>query len=153
LASLPVDDEQWDGWTSGANGMIDSLTVTLDSIQFAGAGNAVIYMDGVTHNPDGSLLPAPGDFDYDGDVDAEDLSTWQESYGMNTGAAMEDGDADGDGDVDGRDYLAWQRNYQPTSAPALATVPEPASLSAIIVSLMSVSFVRLRRRSAVTTAA
>lgn len=148
------DDGQWQGWTSGANGTIDSLTVTLDSIQFSGAGNAVIYMDGVAHNPDGSLLPAQGDFDYDGDVDGEDLAAWQASFGLSAGAAMSAGDADGDGDVDGRDYLVWQRNHQPTSAPELAAVPEPAGLTIVsLLAMMALTRSCARSSFAVTIAA
>ena len=53
-----------------------------------------------------SVLPSlPGDFDYDGDVDAADLTHWKGDAGLNG-----DSDADGDGDSDGADFLIWQRN-------------------------------------------
>lgn len=131
LYEWSLDDlGQWEGWTSGADGILGGPMVTLDSIQLSGVGNAVIYMDTVAHNPDGSLLSLPGDFDYDGDVDGEDLETWQASYGANSGASMNNGDADGDGDVDGRDYLAWQRNYQSPTTPPITSVPEPGTLLA-----------------------
>lgn len=133
------DDSQWLAWAGGANGTIDGPTVTIDSIQFAGAGNALLFLDGVAHNPDGSLLADLGDFDYDGDVDADDYSIWQSSYGMDSGASFDQGDADGDGDVDGSDLLAWQSTFHLASIlPASSAVPEPNSLllaCAIAVSL------------------
>jgi autotransporter-associated beta strand protein len=67
------------------------------------------------------------DFDVDGDVDGEDLPLWQAGYG--TGATRGHGDADGDADVDGNDFLVWQRQLGSGTTPAVATVPEPASLT------------------------
>ena len=121
------DDSQWNAWTGSANGILDGATVTIDSIQFAGAGNALIYLDDVAHNPDGSLLAALGDFDYNGDVDEADLNQWRTQFGTNSGASFDRGDADGDGDVDGADFLAWQRTYQPAPSNTITAVPEPAS--------------------------
>lgn len=46
------------------------------------------------------------DFDNDGDVDSDDLTVLQASYGIDDGA-----DADGDGDTDGQDYLIWQETF------------------------------------------
>lgn len=79
---------------------------------------------------DYTILPAsttPGDFDDDGDVDADDLVDWQASFGID-GAA----DADDDGDSDGRDFLIWQRNYTGPQAIAVFSVPEPTSLLVVI---------------------
>ena len=61
------------------------------------------------------------DFDEDGDVDADDLATWQGAYGSGP-----DGDTDGDGDSDGADFLAWQQGH--TGAALLSAVPEPTTL-------------------------
>lgn len=61
----------------------------------------------------------PGDFDEDGDVDGDDLTTWQAAYGVSG-----DADADEDGDSDGVDFLIWQRNVNNAT---IAAVPEPAS--------------------------
>ncbi len=144
------DETQWVGWTSGANGIIDGLTVTIDSIQFSGVGNVSLFLDGVAHNADGSLRSAPGDFNYDGDVDVDDLALWQANFGTDTGAAMSDGDADGDGDVDGRDFLAWQQNYQPTSSLEFVAVPEPALLTLAVMCAVVGVVNRIRR---VTTVA
>ena len=64
----------------------------------------------------------PADFDEDGDVDADDLATWQSSYGTGGG-----GDTDLDGDSDGADFLVWQRNNTGGALSGLASVPEPST--------------------------
>ncbi|WP_218932389.1 glycoside hydrolase family 10 protein [Adhaeretor mobilis] len=125
------DDRQWEAWAS-EEGSITGSTVTIDSIQFFGAGDATIYLDSVSHNPDGYLAgltaAGPGDFDADGDIDADDLAQWQGDYGVN-GLS----DADNDDDSDGLDFLTWQQNYAPASSSAAAnTVPEPSTLALLI---------------------
>jgi uncharacterized lipoprotein YddW (UPF0748 family) len=62
LYQWDLDDEAlWDSFAGGANGDIDGFlgTVSIDSIWFAGAGDATVYMDNVSHNPDGQLVPEP----------------------------------------------------------------------------------------------
>ena len=73
---------------------------------------------------DVTVLPIPGDFDEDGDVDGFDLVDWEQHYGIDDGA-----DADNDGDSDGADFLIWQRNYTgPGTLAATTVVPEPTSI-------------------------
>jgi len=147
------DDSQWEAWTSLADGTLGGAVTTLDSIQFSGAGDVVIYLDGVAHNPDGSLLPMQGDFDYDGDVDDDDLSTWETNAGISGGASMTVGDADGDEDVDGADFLAWQRNRNGggstlaanRAAVNRATVPEPTTLALFALALLSLIALQCRK--------
>ncbi|QDT00577.1 beta strand repeat-containing protein [Adhaeretor mobilis] len=72
----------------------------------------------------------PADFDFDADVDGDDLATWNSNYGTQTGADFSDGDADKDTDVDGFDFILWQR-FHTGSTPSTAanvTVPEPSTL-------------------------
>jgi hypothetical protein len=70
------------------------------------------------------LYRSAADFNFDGDVDAEDLLLWQSAYGVNGSA-----DADGDGDSDGRDFLVWQRQLEQSSSQlAGANIPEPNGL-------------------------
>ncbi|MEO2046672.1 MAG: GH25 family lysozyme [Pirellulales bacterium] len=122
------DDLQWEAWVN-EEGIITGPTVTIDSIQFRGAGAATIYLDSVAHNPIGSLLPLPGDFNQDRDVDGDDLSTWQSDFGTASDATTSNGDADGDSKVDGADFLIWQRNLTPVSRSSNSIgVPEPGAL-------------------------
>jgi hypothetical protein len=80
---------------------------------------------------------SPADFDEDGDVDGDDLATWQNSYGVNA-----NGDTNNDGDTDGRDFLVWQRAYTgANNLFATVSVPEPAAGV-----LMLLSLVHLGRR-------
>ena len=70
------------------------------------------------------------DFDNDGDVDADDLMTWETHVGTTGGAGRAQGDADGDFDVDGADFLRWQQllgSSAGTVAP-VTLVPEPRTL-------------------------
>ncbi len=80
-----------------------------------------------------------GDFDEDGDVDANDLVNWQNGLGLSEPSVEHtDGDADGDGDVDLADLTVWQRQFGNAAAVAASTVvPEPAAvlLAALTVSL------------------
>ncbi len=73
------------------------------------------------------------DFDNDGDVDSNDLITWETSFGTGAGA-----DDDSDGDSDGADFLAWQRQFG-SGVPVLSatqTVPEPTSWLLCLLGMM-----------------
>ncbi|MCC6494180.1 MAG: hypothetical protein IT424_14295 [Pirellulales bacterium] len=78
--------------------------------------------------------PLEGDFDEDGDVDAGDLTAWQQGFGLASGALHFQGDANGDGAVDAADYLVWQQQFAPALAQvANAAGPEPhAALLAVV---------------------
>jgi hypothetical protein len=64
---------------------------------------------------------AEADFDQDGDVDDQDLATWESAYSVDG-----TGDTDDDGDSDGEDFLRWQRQFTGGSGLVLA-VPEPSA--------------------------
>jgi len=136
------DDSQWDPWFT-SDGSITGPTVTIDSIQFSGSGQATFYLDEVAHNPIGSLAPLAGDFDLDGDVDDDDFMQWESDFSQNA-----DSDADGDGDTDGIDFLAWQINLN-TSSPAVAnaaTVPEPTACAMFVLGALTFVFRRGSRQ-------
>jgi hypothetical protein len=72
-----------------------------------------------------------GDFNGNGEVNADDLAIWRANVGM-ASAHFTDGDADRNGVVDGRDFLVWQRNLgavAPSVLPTQSPVPEPATLA------------------------
>ena len=142
------DAGQWEGWVTG-NGSIDDPTTTIDSIQFFGTGDALIYLDYIAHNPSGSLawMLSAADFDGDGDVDGDDFLTWQTGFGTTANASRTDGDADGDGDVDGNDFLIWQSQFGTQTGQAAAAIPEPATS---IVAALAVLLASLLRCSRVT---
>jgi GH35 family endo-1,4-beta-xylanase len=87
------------------------------------------------------VVAAPGDFDGDFDVDAEDLTVWQTSFAVDASA-----DADHDGDTDGTDFLIWKRHLGANfaAAPASAVVPEPA---AVLIAATALLAAAVRRRA------
>ncbi|MCC6492868.1 MAG: hypothetical protein IT424_07590 [Pirellulales bacterium] len=95
-----------------------------------------------------SVAPGPSaDFNDDGQVDASDLTAWEDGFGTAGGATPGQGDANGDGAVDGRDFLAWQRQLgtSPAAAVAAAAVPEP-SCSLLLIAAWSGLWGSVRQR-------
>ncbi|NOZ38645.1 MAG: sugar dehydrogenase [Planctomycetes bacterium] len=92
---------------------------------------------------------SPGDFNGDGEVDADDLVIWNAQFGLSVGATVEEGDADGDFDVDGADFLRWQQQFtgsvEAASFPP-ANVPEPSTCGLIILGLLTISYSAPYRR-------
>ncbi len=80
---------------------------------------------------DSNVFALRADFDGDGDVDAFDLSLWQQGFGTTTAtsAVALIGDADGDGDVDAFDLSIWQTEFGSARlAPSpIIAIPEPAA--------------------------
>ncbi len=69
----------------------------------------------------------PGDFNFDGTVDAADYTVWRDSIGL-TGAGL-DADSNIDGRVDDLDYAVWKANFGMTlgSGAVSVAVPEPGT--------------------------
>lgn len=82
-----------------------------------------------------TFLEHSADFDFDGDVDAEDLTDsvngWQARYGEG---------------LDGSDFLAWQRQYGSGVSTPLSgqAVPEPSTLT-LLIGLLSLNWARRLR--------
>jgi hypothetical protein len=76
------------------------------------------------------------DFDEDGDVDQDDLGTWEAGFGA-TSARHSDGDANNDQIVNGLDFLTWQRQFSggATASAGTASVPEPTTCTLALAAL------------------
>ena len=74
-----------------------------------------------------------GDANLDGVVDGSDFGAWNGNKFTNT-AAWCSGDFNADGVVDGSDFGLWNGNKF-TAADAAATVPEPASVTTVLLLL------------------
>lgn len=112
------------------NGFYGDYDVIVD-----GQAYPLTLVKGTTNYTLNIAAPQAGDFNADGQVDADDLFEWNSNFGLATLATHAQGDADGDQDVDGFDFLVWQQQYG-SSGTATASgdvVPEPgASLLAAL---------------------
>lgn len=80
-----------------------------------------------------NVVPTDADFDDDGDVDGVDFQIWQRGYGI--GSLHSEGDADGNGTIDGEDLAVWQNQFSTALSPAVATIPEPTTLTCLAIVL------------------
>lgn len=87
--------------------------------------------------------PLLGDYDRDGDVDADDYTAWRFAYGQ-TGAGLA-ADGNNDGRVDAADYTLWRDNLG--AGGGSAAVPEPTgALLAAAAALLAVGRTRRGER-------
>ncbi len=114
---------------------IDLSDFGLSEGEYLLAGGIVNFTDGQGIDPMGIFgLPAPGDFDLDGDVDGNDFLLWQRGLG---------------GTYSDLDLADWKNHYGASDPIALQaaqrTVPEPNTLLLVSLSLFLVrsSFTRL----------
>jgi hypothetical protein len=66
----------------------------------------------------------PGDYDVDGDVDAQDYTAWRSEFGT---SGYSDADGNRDSRIDSADYVIWRDRFDTTSAISILA-PEPANL-------------------------
>ena len=97
---------------------------------------------------DAAVNHLPGDFNFNGVVDAADYSLWRNEFGA-TGSNP--ADADGNGIVDNGDYAIWRANFGKTAPPpasgsALSGVPEPSSFILSCFAAMAAYFAHRRCR-------
>jgi hypothetical protein len=104
--------------------------------------SAALYF-GATGNPTDAVIAqihtltpiTPGDFTLDGDVNADDYSLWQSTYGP---TGISEADWDRNGTVDASDYVVWRKNAGTTSVPQpVAAVPEPTATAVLLPAAVS----------------
>ena len=123
------DNNDWDGWVNG-NGEINGQTITLDSIQFFGSGDATVYLDKIAFNPFGTLaevLTLAGDFDNDGIVGQGDLNLALLNWGLGGVPIGWINDPPEAGTVGQAQLNAVLLNWGNTAETASQAIPEPAT--------------------------
>jgi uncharacterized protein DUF4434 len=91
-----------------------------------------------------SIANLPGDYDFDGILDAGDYEIWRAAFGSNNSAA----DGNLNDIVDAADYVIWRANLGMGPQSGTTSAPEPvASLLAFAGGLGFASFIRHRRKS------
>jgi hypothetical protein len=91
-----------------------------------------------------TLTPVtPGDFNLDGDVNAQDFDSWRSDYGV---GGYSDADANRDSRIDAADYVAWRNNFGVASVANSATsVPEPTGAMLGMLTIACLIFRRVTR--------
>lgn len=86
------------------------------------------------------LIPATGDYDRNGVVDAADYDVWRDAYGS---TELLDADGNSDGVIDAADYVVWRDALANTAS--TASIPEPAGAVLLAAALLTRCAARSRK--------
>lgn len=130
---------------SAANGQVNGVGLHKNRLGSSGG-----FLDQVVSNivldnlTIGGKIQLPGDYNYDGTVDAADYVVWRDSLGKSGSGLPADGDRNQQ--VDANDYAVWKANFGRIAAGAAAsnslrseTVPEPQLASLALQSAIAFS--------------
>jgi hypothetical protein len=93
------------------------------------------------------MAGVPGDYNGNHVVDAADYTVWRDTLGQ-SGAGLP-ADGDGNGMVQPADYTFWKARFGNTSGSAAilnSTVPEPATLTSLVVGMLAMILWLVRPR-------
>jgi hypothetical protein len=127
MGSRVLTDGAWDSWTF--------------------EGTTVPPFDAYAESPTPAQAPGgrPGDFNYDGHIDADDYDEWRRNFGSTLLPAI---DVSNSGVVDAADYVAW-RKYAQTSGGSMSSpmrAPEPPAFSLASFFIATCVFFTRRKR-------
>ena len=133
--------------SGGAGGMFDAFDLPALAAGLAwelNPGNVTVFL--------AVVAALPGDYNFNGVVDAADYTVWRDSFGQEGIGLAADGDHNSI--VDGEDYAVWKSQFGTTlgsggsAAAEAAVAPEPASVVILVVALAGlISFCPSARRS------
>ena len=114
--------------------------------------NSLLAWDAIDGNELSTVRIYPGDANRDGRIDGSDVTilagNWQHGVGAaNPDATWEMGDFNGDGKVDGSDVTILAGWWQIGVTSAATAVPEPATLSMLMLLILAALAVPRRRRN------
>jgi endonuclease I len=129
--------------TAAVGNFSATYTLSLSDENIAGALNKSL-----TLTLSGQIISAAfaGDYNDDGQVDAGDYVVWRKSLATGTGLANETASM---GVVDDADYAAWRANFgavEPSGIGAGTAIPEPTSVTIMLMGLCSFLCMAQRRR-------
>lgn len=131
----------WDYFSLWKDGFLDDFTA--QQVQALLNDERIITLNELPSLPWSNAAPIAGDYNRDGTVDAADYVVWRNSSGQ-TGWGLA-ADSDLNGVVDTADYATWRANFgRATGSGAIASVPEPSTLIACMVTM--VGFLASQRR-------
>ncbi|MEX2092746.1 MAG: cellulase family glycosylhydrolase [Pirellulales bacterium] len=136
LNYIEANDDAWLGWAWWAAGpWWGNYMFTLEPTNLGQPSQADRAAMGVLQPYLADELP--GDFNFDGTVDAADYTVWRDAVGQ-TGAGI-DADSNIDGAVDELDYATWQAHFGESLAggASSAAVPEPGAMALIVVGCLA----------------
>ena len=153
-ADATFGDNNPGDWTIGGDGL-GAHAQTSDALRYLrgqladfaiydGELSAVEIMDIMANGVQPDLMPlSPGDFDADGDIDAADFAILSDNL-AEEGTTYYRGDMNVDRMVDLDDFGAFKAAYQDAQGALAAAVPEPTSLTLMLLGLLLVPLHRLR---------
>ena len=140
LDYMEANEDVWLGWTWWAAGpWYTSYQFSLEPDNLGQPNQSDRAALSVLDDHFATLLP--GDFNFDGMVDAADYTVWRDSIGL-TGAGL-DADSNIDGRVDDLDYAVWKANFGQSLAGGGGSrslaVPEPAAAALLAIGAMAMA--------------
>jgi hypothetical protein len=115
---------------------LDQVANLLNSLDVAGATSLL------------NSTARPGDFDGDGDVDANDYNVWRTTFGTSTIIYGSGADGNYNGVIDAADYVVWRNDFVAGGGAGLAVpaVPEPTTAALAAIVAITLSWHGMRRQ-------